>query len=241
MYENMGEYLYGAQMLQNPTAEGMKKFRKGWLKYWNQKTVKPYMNFYIIVDPATNISISTDYTCMMVIGVDYLRNFWIMDIVRDKLELGPKWEMLRDMVVKWKPLTVGYEKNAAGASDLQYFAMKQEEEGIMFHLEPLGSFTSKIKIRIPKLMPLFEQGRIILPTTLMYKEEDMVHQFVEEEYLVFPFPKHDDMLDALSHILSAEMKITFPTTKGDVQEQEYMEDPLDMGLNSFYDDYFTGY
>lgn len=241
MYDNMGEYLYGSQMLQNPTAEGMKKFRRSWLKEWNHKTIKPYMNFYIIVDPASTVSLTTDYTCMLVIGVDYLRNFWVMDIVRDRLELGKKWEILRDMVIKWAPLTVGYEKHAAGIPDIQYFEMKQEEEGVMFFIEPIASYANKVKIRIPKLMPLFEQGKIILPVSLMYNGEDMVTQFIEEEYLLFPFPKHDDILDAMSHLLTPEMKIVFPTAKGESGEQEYMDDPLDMGLNTYHDNYFRGY
>ncbi|MHA2068210.1 MAG: hypothetical protein ACXABY_27935 [Candidatus Thorarchaeota archaeon] len=53
MYDVMGEYIYGAQMLQDPTAEGMRKFKRVWLRTWSQHTRKPYMNVYILVDPAT--------------------------------------------------------------------------------------------------------------------------------------------------------------------------------------------
>jgi hypothetical protein len=39
---------------------------------------------------------------------------------------------------------------------------------------------------------------------------DMVQTFIEEEYLWFPFPTHDDMLDCLARITDPDMHVSFP-------------------------------
>jgi Mg2+/Co2+ transporter CorC len=52
---------------------------------------------------------------------------------------------------------------------------------------------------IRRLMPLFEQSRIILPRSRMrtlYDKTtvDLIDAFVEEEYAAFPVSEHDDSL-----------------------------------------------
>jgi hypothetical protein len=51
---------------------------------------------------------------------------------------------------------------------------------------------------------------VILPrsfhiTTSDGETKDMVHEFVENEYMAFPVPVHDDMLDALSRITDTRL------------------------------------
>jgi hypothetical protein len=60
--------------------------------------------------------------------------------------------------------------------------------------------------RIRRLMPLFEQSRIILPRSRMRTLYDkttvnLIDTFVEQEYAAHPVAEHDDMLDALARIL----------------------------------------
>lgn len=232
-YEDMGEYIFSAQIGQNPTAEGMQKFRRSWLKEWDSKTKKPYMNIYIIVDPAEVIGANTDYSAFIVIGVDYLRNYWIMDIVRDKLELGDKWETLKKLVITWQPVTVGYEINK-GKSDVQYFDLKMQEEGVIFNITELKSYRGNSKHkRVLDLVALFEKSRIILPSAIPYTDKkgnihDLISEFIEDEYLLYPFPKHDDMIDCLSFILDPELGIFFPTRREDHTRNESADDPLNM-------------
>jgi hypothetical protein len=68
----------------------------------------------------------------------------------------------------------------------------------------VGGSLSKID-RIKRLMPLFEQARIVLPpycnrTLYDGTTSDLVQDFIEQEYTAFPVSQHDDMLDALSRI-----------------------------------------
>ena len=232
-YDDMGEYIYSAQMGQNPVSEGMQLFRRHWLRFWDLDTTKPYMNIYVIVDPAEVDTIGSDYTSMIVVGVDYMRNYWILDMIRDRIELGPKWEKLKNIVTTWRPHVVGYEINK-GKADVQYYNLKMQEEGMYFNIVELKSYRGKSKhARVKALQAVFEKKRVILPRVLPYtdkigKTRELVNEFIEDEYLLYPFPKHDDLLDSLGFILDPELGIFFPTQKHETKQQVSGEDPLNM-------------
>ncbi len=111
-----GEYVYSSQMLQHPVAESLQQFQRGWLRFY-RKT--PYMYYYIVVDAASKKRKKSDYTVIAVIGTDSLRNYYLVDMVRDKLNLGERWEKLKQKVLEWGVSVVGYEEYAA-MSDIEY-------------------------------------------------------------------------------------------------------------------------
>src|SRR5690348_14400817 len=84
-------------------------------------------------------------------------------------------------------------------------------------IKPVGGCLSKID-RIKRLMPLFEQGKIILlphcrRTIYDGTTPDLVQDFIEQEYTAFPVSQHDDMLDALSRICGEkELGLHWPQT-----------------------------
>ncbi len=221
-----GEYVYNAQMLQNPTADSLQGFKKLWLKYWEIK--KPEnVNYYITVDPASSRKTGSDYTVMSVIATDHNRAFFLIDMVRDKLSLGEKWEKLRDLYLKYSPMTVGYERYGMD-SDIQYINMQQEEEGIYFTIEELGGNQSSKIDRIKKLVPLFQGSRFILPRALIYTDvfgstRNLIEEFIDEEFELFPYAKHDDMLDSLARIMDAKMMVTFPVEKKPEEKESLID------------------
>jgi hypothetical protein len=85
----------------------------------------------------------------------------------------------------------------------------QKEEKYRFPIYKVGG---RLKTeRIKRLVPLFEQRRILLPTswhrTTADGTRDLVHDLIEDEYMAFPVPVHDDMLDALSRICDTDTHV----------------------------------
>lgn len=224
----MGPYVFGCQMLLNPVADTVQGFKREWLRRWSPQAeagalfeeaakaegeASAHMNRYLLVDPAGERKQGSDYTVMLVVGLAEDGNYYLIDGIRDRLNLTARADALFRLHRKYKPLAVGYEKYGMQA-DIEHVQSEQERRHYRFPIIALGGAMPK-KDRIRRLVPLFEQGRMYLPKELFFvdsqgKERDLVHEFVHDELLAFPVSRHDDMLDCLARITDPDMHVEFP-------------------------------
>jgi len=208
---DMGPYTFGAQMLLDPQSEQVEGFDKDWLQHWS---IQPEGgNRYIVIDPANEKKKRSDYTAGWVFELRSDRKYYAIDMVRDRLSLTERADLLFDWHKQYSPLGVGYEKYGKDA-DIEHIEDRMERENYRFTITPLGGPLGKNE-RIKRLVPIFEQGRFLLPEKLMkqnYEDRmiDLVHAFIYEEYVPFPVLSHDDMLDSGSRILDDAMHTEFP-------------------------------
>lgn len=215
-YRTMGAYTFASQMLLNPVADTLMGFKREWIKYY-RGTDGQGMNLYILCDPANAKKKTSDYTVFMVIGLASDDNYYLVDMIRDRLSLTQRADTLFRLHKKYKRicrgLTVGYEQYGMQA-DISHIQDRQERENYRFDIIPLGGTMPK-NDRIKKLQPIYEQKRFYLPDTLYRtdyqgKTQDLVDIFLNEEYDAFPVPVHDDMLDCMARILDDDLGAIFP-------------------------------
>lgn len=220
---DMGPYTYAAQILLNPKADAMQGFKREWLRHWKKmlpETIKR-MNGYILVDAASSKKKGSDYTSIFVVGLGVDKNRYVLDMVRDRLNLKERGERLFDLHRKWSDKglrirQVRYERYGLMA-DIEHMQARMEEEGYRFSITEVGGVTSKTD-RIKRLLPLFEQSQIWLPehmyvTDWQRNTVDLVHAFVEEEYMAFPVGMHDDMLDSLARMEEPDLTLQWPKAR----------------------------
>ena len=199
-----GPYVFGAQMLLNPTADRSQGFRREWLRYWAAASAAG-LNVYLIVDPASKKKKSSDFTTMWVIGVGGDKNYYVLDGIRDRLNLVERQRALFMLHRKWRPLAVGYEEYGLQA-DIEHHQYVMKEQNYRFDITTLGGQMAK-EDRIKRLIPKFECGRIYLPENGIVRinhqgvSVDIIRQLIAEEYEAFPVVTHDDGLDCLARIL----------------------------------------
>lgn len=215
---DMGPYTFACQMLQNPKADETQGFREDWLRFYDNDAAAG-TNRYILVDPASEKKKGNDYTSVWVIGLGHDRNYYALDLYRDRLNLTQRTRLVMDLHRKWKPQEVRYEKYGMMA-DIEHLKSQQETQNYRFDVLPVAGQLPKAD-RIKRLIPLFEQGRIYLPRTLHKtnyegKVEDLVDVFVQHEFKAFPVSLHDDMLDSLARIAEPEMPLSWPEDGMDV-------------------------
>ena len=150
---------------------------------------------------------------MWVVGLGTDGNYYALDIIRDRLSLTERTERLFFLHRKWKPLQVRYEKYGALA-DIEHIETEKEKQGYRLDITEVGGQTSKAD-GIGRLIPVFEQGKFYLPKTLHvtnYEKVtvDLVHTFIEQEYMPFPVGVHDDMADSLARLLEPDLKLVWP-------------------------------
>lgn len=227
--------VYYAQMLQIPLKQGSAKFKSDWLSFYDN--LPEDLNYYIISDPATNPDLSStkrrlDYTSMFLIGAGKGRKLYVIDMVRDRIGLKDKWELLKKYHKQYTIDITGYEEYGT-QKDREFFLIKMEEERFYFTITPLKGNDKSKEERINMLTEFFQEGQILLPKNLhrLTKDRgvvDLVSEFVEEEYLKYPMTENDDMLDTLARICILD--IIYPEGEYEEEVREvYMPSPLDEG------------
>lgn len=226
--KDMTEYHFVGQYLQEPAPIGGGEFRQEWLQYYQQGGVQPKdMNLVLLCDPAGGEEMNkkkkklSDWTYFAVIGLAPDNNYYVLDIVRDRLNPTERVDTLFMLHRKWNALTgkppkVGYEKYGM-MSDTHYIREKQKQEGYNFPLIELGGSVMKEE-RIRRLIPDMQQGRWYFPNSLLYidnegRQFDLVSELKEGEMKSFPRSKYDDGLDTLSRVYESDLFLTFPKPK----------------------------
>lgn len=204
--KEMGERTFASQMLQIPISSGVRTFNDTWFQQFEKMPDPKRMNRFIIVDPAkskpTKRNPDPDFTVMWVVGLHMDKNYYILDGIRDRLNLAERTRELFKLVAKWEPLATLYEQQGL-AADVEHIKLEQAKIGWNFQIVPLSQTVPKYA-RIEWLVPIFEQAKMWFPQSLLKQsvnaEPYCVTQKFLEEYKFHPICKHDDMLDALANI-----------------------------------------
>lgn len=230
--EAVGPGMWIAQYQCRPVPEEGATFQRQWLKFYERCDPKRY-TIYLFVDPASSKKQKeggrgkkkkdADYTVFWVWGLGPDRNFYLLDVVRDRLDLKGRGDVLFKLQRKWRPFGTYYESYGLQA-DVEHFQDRMERENYRFSITELGGKLKK-EDRIKRLVPYYMSGRIWLPKQLLYTEDsgkarDLVREFIDTEYSKFPACKFDDMLDCQSRILDAEVPLVWPR-----EDEEYTTDP----------------
>ncbi|HKM06628.1 MAG TPA: hypothetical protein VJ869_06530 [Sphaerochaeta sp.] len=214
----MSTAIFASQMLCDPKAHSSKAFLPEWIQYYERTKISEKL-VYILVDPADSKKKRSDYTTMWVIGFGEDRNYYILDIIRDKMKLTERTDALFSLMRKYtnnniKP-PVFYEKISM-QSDIQHIEYVQEIQDYRFQITEVSSYASKDQ-RIGALEPLFREHRIWFPRGHMrrnwkFEEENMVETFIKQEFEMYPLASHDDALDCLAWIAQDKVsqKMVFP-------------------------------
>jgi phage terminase large subunit-like protein len=229
-----GSYVFACQLLLNPVAKENQKFLEEWISYYRSPPEE--VNKIILVDPANEKKPSSAYTVMACLGVDRLRNYYLLDMVRDKFKLNERWDALKKFAKKNSCRAVYYEKNGLGAVDIQHHKEQMRNEGIFFNITPINNATESKDARIEKLQPIFEDMRFHLPDHLVYYDtqdnrHDLIHEFKIEEYLRFPYCTHFDMMDCIASMKNKAVEFYPP---------EYVEPERPKEWNPFEKDVDAG-
>lgn len=212
---DMGAYTFSCQMLQNPVADKSMSFKEEWLVYYDQLGDTKNWNKFILVDPASSKKATSDYTVFEVIGLAPDNNYYLIDAVRDRMNLTQRANKLFELHKIHQPKAVGYEKYGIQA-DIEHIKYVMEQKNYRFNITELGGSVSK-EDRIKKLIPIYEQKRFYMPKHLYFVDSegvtrDYVQLFITDEYLAFPVSVHDDMMDCRARILDPLLSADFPKT-----------------------------
>lgn len=199
----MSPYNFACQCLLTPQRVGIESFDEMWLRYFTMPEKVPDMNYVILVDPAGGKGErDSDNTAIAVVGFGSDHKNYVMDLYREKLTLHQRIELLFRLVAMYGPYGVFYEKYGKD-SDIESISMEMDRRGFHFDIEAVAGTQLSKKDRIMRLQDDFENGLWWFPKELKKVDRDgrvynAIQDFVDFEYLEWPFPTHDDVLDVLA-------------------------------------------
>lgn len=212
--KDFGPYTAACQLFLDPKADEVQGFEEEWFLYWRvEMEAVRRMNLYIVVDPASSKKIGSDYTTMWVIGAAEDGNYYVVDGLRDRLNLPQRAEKLIKFHRMYRPIAVGYEHYGMQA-DIEHIEYVMTLDNYRFEITPLGGKMPK-NDRIRRLVPILAGKRMYLPRRLIYinvrgESFDLTRYVVEDEFFMFPISTYDDGMDAMARIMDPDLQVEFP-------------------------------
>jgi len=207
----LGPYMFAALYLNQPTAAANQLFKPEWINYY--ETAPKHLLVATAMDPATGDDSASepDFTVCLTIGINPEKNhIYVLDYTRNHNNPGGVIEDLFTQHRKYKPLQFKLESIAYQRTLAYWIKQKQQKRGIYFDIDEVKHHKASKLDRIKGLQPYFAANNIFIKKHM--KE-------LESELKVFPYGKHDDVIDALSMLLpfiidhvSHDRKVTYKRT-----------------------------
>jgi len=183
----MGSYHFLAQCQQRPTSDGLAIFKPEWFK--RRKRFPKQGRITISVDAGVKVGPDNDFTVLQV-WKRWKRDFYLLDVIRVKVEMPGLIELVRGQCLKHKPCELLVEDAANGAPLIQ--TLRGNLKGAkLFPVTPKGDKFS----RGLACVGMITSGRVHIPA-----DAPWVDTFLDE-IRVFPGGRHDDQVDAMSQYL----------------------------------------
>jgi len=153
------------------------------------------LNVVAAVDFAFTIGKRSDYSCVVVLGIDGRNNYFVLEIDRFKTDkISEYFEHILKLYNKW-----GFRKIRAEVTSAQQTIVKDLKDN---YVRPLGISLAVDEYRPTRFLGAKEE-RIMAALEPKYANRQIWHYMggncqVLEEELLFANPAHDDVKDALA-------------------------------------------
>ena len=213
-----------AQYYNNPNDPDSNRVDRSKFQYYDQKFLKQQggqwyfkekrLNIYAGVDFAFSLSKKSDYTAIVVIGLDESNDIYVLDIDRFKSDkISEYYDRIVALQNKWDFRKLRADVTVAQAVIVNDLRTRFKENGII--------------LKVDEFRPSRHQGskeeRIAATLEPRYAQQSVWHYRggyipVLEEEILLARPPHDDIVDCLASIVEIAQK---PRTRGETKKNVY--------------------
>jgi len=196
--KTQGEYIYQLQYLNRVNTGSFSTFKESDLQFY--VTPPEGLVHFLTIDPAVGMNRRSDFSGIIMNGVDYYNNYYIREALELRIEPSDLINLIFELYDQYQPfMSLGMEKFALEKMLKHSLLQEMNKRGKYFPIKELVTNNRVSKnVRIRALQPLFEQKKIFL----LRDHKALIHQI-----RCHPSLKHDDVLDALK----SQIQITFPS------------------------------
>ncbi len=191
-----GSYIFSSFYLNDPVDEESALIKKSHILYYGEgedKQLPKNLTIFAVCDPAVSQNAQSDYSGILVIGIDSFNNWYVLETRWGKWTVGRLIEELFAVKKMWNPITISIETIGQAQGLMKPIHDEENRRNTYLPLHEIKARNDvKKEMRIRSvLQPRFERGKIFI-------RRDMVE--LEEELLKFPKCKRDDLIDAMADV-----------------------------------------
>ena len=204
--KSQGNQVFSNQYLNNPIDQDSAIFKKQWIRYFNKGPEN--LRRYLLIDPASTSGKTSDFTGIVICGVDENNNIFVEEAINNKSTIGEMIGLVFEKVLQYqiyKDGCVALETNANQTTYKYIFDEEMRKRGFFFPITELKPASGRSKMsRIKGLQPWFEGGKIYLKK----EQQELIDQIT-----MYPRTRHDDLVDSMSNILQVMVPATASAPK----------------------------
>lgn len=235
VYEAQGLLdLYSQEYLNNPVDESNTYFRRSDFIPEKLEDKDLPLTYYITFDGAWSEKQKTDYTAILVSGLDSNSVLHLKHMIRARMDPLEVSTNIFELVKLYDPVMVVTEKGAYAHAIQSVMNKRMEEDNVFFRVETINPSTDKVH-RAQAIRLRARAGKVKAD-----KGADWWDNF-EDEIMSFPRGKYDDQVDALSLVGLTLNKYLEAPTKEELIEDALDEEKRESGLYEEGRSDLTGY
>lgn len=192
--KSQGASHFANQYRNCPVDQDSAVFRTDWLRYYKQPPQD--LNIFLLIDPASTDNKLSDFTGIIICGVDSKNNIFVLEAINNKSSIGSMVELVFEKVKEYgihKSGCVGLEVNANQMTYQYIFTEEMNKQNFYFPITELKPNSTRSKAaRIKALQPWFENGKVYLRKDMT----EFLHQIT-----MYPRIRYDDLIDSFANIL----------------------------------------
>jgi len=217
------------EYMNNPAAAEFRVFEKNYIRYYNPFSLSGTLRHYMAVDFGYSVTGDSDFTVVMVGGVDDSSNIYVREYVRRRMKPGETLQVIVDLYNKYNCLAVGVETN--GPQKVYYYMLDEHAKSSSLHNMRIVELNHNIKkeTRILNLQPKFQDGRIFLLAD-MHELEDELLKFTPTGRS----SGHDDVVDTLSNLMLTLNKVSATTPRKQFNPVDYSSSDQNTSGYTYY-------
>lgn len=186
---------FNALYQQRPTPDDGELFKAEHILTYLPNELPPLdqLTIYGMSDHAVALKQENDRTCLIVLGVDQHENIYLLDVWWKRAATDVVVEAMVDMIERWGPTKWWADNDHIKKSIGPFLKKRMRERKVYCPIYEQTAYADKVK----KAQPIIARMSMNM---VFFPKHAGWFQDAKDELLKFPRARHDDFVDALSHV-----------------------------------------
>jgi len=217
--------VYSQEYLNIPMDDSNTFFKKNDFLPLREEDKKKRLHYYIAGDFAISEKDRADYTVLVIGGMDDEGILHIKNVIRDRMDGLQIVNTMLTLQKLYDPFAFGIEDTQITKAVGPFLNRAMIERNVYINLIPLKPHKTDKLTRARSIQARMRAGAVKFD-----KSADW-YQTLEDELLRFPRDRHDDQVDSMAYLGLMIDRIIEAPTKEEIEDEEYLNEYEESGLN----------